>query len=177
MVQSRGPEGVQIPVHTHPTTSTTTPSLFSQVNQVHTQQGNVNHTRSTQTVLSTCRTSNHTHQVRTAPGLVTFATTQRGPVSTAILQGVGLTGVGISRPMNLTHDSCSTSYQQPPSSECCEYAAVGSQCTECTSTTIHTSNSYAWVTLARTGAYHNTRSHAYGAITQQPADLCSSPTG
>ena len=50
MVKFRGPEGVQIKVHTHHTTNTTntiTSSLFSQVNQVQTQQGTVNHTINT----------------------------------------------------------------------------------------------------------------------------------
>ena len=87
-VQPRNPE-VRIPVHVHSnsTTITTTSSLFAQAHQVSAQQGNV--ATNTQTVFSTCRTSNHTHQVQTAPNAVTFTTTQRGPVLSTAIQGTG----------------------------------------------------------------------------------------
>ena len=97
MVQSRVPEGVRIPVHTHPTTnttSTTTASLFAQSRQVRTQQN-------TQTIFSTSCTSDHSHQVRTLPGYVTFATTQKGPVVTTIPQGTESTVAGMASTTHL----------------------------------------------------------------------------
>ena len=53
------------------------------------QQGAGNNVLNTQTVFSTCHTSNHMHQVQTIPNVVTFATSQRGPVLSTATQGAG----------------------------------------------------------------------------------------
>ena len=125
MALPRASEGVRIPVHTHSnsTTSTTTASLFSQVHQAHTQQG-MGGTVNTQMVFSTCRTSNHTHQVRAVPGSVMFATTQRGPVMSTTTQGTGLSVAGMTRPVGANNNTPVTTAMQPPINTPCQVTAV-----------------------------------------------------
>ena len=127
MAIPRTSESVRIPVHAHSnsTTSTTTSSLFTQV-QIHAHQ-EMGGIASTQMVFSTCRTSNHNHQVRSVPSSVVFTTTQRGPVMSATTQGTGFAVAGITRPAGATSNPITTA-MQPPINIPCQVTTVTIRC-------------------------------------------------